>query len=185
MEKAHPDVLRLLLRLLEDGRLTDSEGRSADFRHAVIVLTSNLGSGRQGRKVGFSSQENPRQEQAEEEARRVLQPELAARLDDIIVFSPLTQADCRAIAAQELTRLANRCLARGTRLTWDARTEELLGVVDVNRGARAVRDAVARKVTDPLAGLLLSGGAGQQVELRVENGTIALLVSQSATTCGA
>ena len=78
MEKAHPDVLRLLLRLLEDGRLTDSEGRSADFRHAVIVLTSNLGSGRQGRKVGFSSQENPRQEQAEEEARRVLQPELAA-----------------------------------------------------------------------------------------------------------
>lgn len=183
VEKAHPDVLRLLLRLLEDGRLTDSEGRSADFRHAVIVLTSNLGSGRQGRKVGFTSQDNPRQEQAEEEARRVLQPELAARLDDIIVFAPLTQADCTAIAAQELTQLAKRCLVRGTHLTWDAGTEQLLGVVDVNRGARAVRDAVARKVTDPLAGLLLSGRAGQQVELRAENDTIALLVSQSAATC--
>lgn len=183
VEKAHPDVLRLLLRLLEDGRLTDAEGRSADFRHAIIILTSNLGSGRQGRKVGFSSREDVRQEQAEEEARRVLQPELAARLDDIIVFSPLTQADCAAIAAQELTRLANRCLTRGTRLMWDTEVEQLLGVVDVNRGARAVRDAVARKVTDPLAGLLLSGGAGQQVELCAEHGDIALLVTQSAATC--
>ncbi|MCD8356672.1 MAG: ATP-dependent Clp protease ATP-binding subunit [Clostridia bacterium] len=181
VEKAHPDVLRMLLRLLEDGRLTDSEGRSADFRHAVVVLTSNLGSGRQGRRVGFSSQENPAQTHAEEEARRVLQPELAARLDDIIVFSALTAKDCAAIAAQELAQLANRCLARGTRLTWDERVEKLLGIVDANRGARAVRDEVARKVTDPLAGLLLSGKAGQQVEIQAEKDKIVLLVSESET----
>ena len=79
VEKAHPDVLRLLLRLLEDGRLTDAEGRSADFRHAVILLTSNLGSGQQGRAVGFGAKD-ARQQQAEEQARRILQPELAARL---------------------------------------------------------------------------------------------------------
>ncbi|MDO4287044.1 MAG: ATP-dependent Clp protease ATP-binding subunit [Eubacteriales bacterium] len=181
VEKAHPDVLRLLLRLLEDGRLTDSEGRSADFRHAVIVLTSNLGSGKQGRMVGFSTQENPKQTHAEEEARRVLQPELAARLDDIIVFSALTAADCAAIAAQELSQLAKRCLARGTRLIWDEKAEKRLGIVDAKRGARAVRDEVARKVTDPLAGLLLSGRAGQQVEIQVEEDDILLYVSESET----
>ncbi|MDO4174643.1 MAG: ATP-dependent Clp protease ATP-binding subunit [Eubacteriales bacterium] len=179
VEKAHPDVLRLLLRLLEDGRLTDSEGRSADFRHAVVVLTSNLGSGKQGRLVGFSTKENPKQTHAEEEARRVLQPELAARLDDIIVFSALTAADCAAIAAQELARLAKRCLARGTRLVWDTPVEQKLGIVDAKRGARAVRDEVARKVTDPLAGLLLSGRAGQQVEIQAQGDEIKLFASEN------
>ncbi len=178
VEKAHPDVLRLMLRLLEDGRLTDAEGRSADFRHAVIVLTSNLGSGSSGRTVGFSSG-GEQQTRVKEEAQKILRPELAARLDDIIVFSPLTAADCAEIAGQELAQLAKRCLARGTRLTWDRKTEQLLGVVDRARGARAVRDAVAQKVTDPLAGLLLSGRAGCWVELKEENGQIALHVREN------
>ena len=181
VEKAHPDVLRLLLRLLEDGRLSDAEGRSADFRHAVLVLTSNLGSGSRGRAVGFAA-DGARQQQARvrEEAQRVLQPELAARLDDIIVFSPLTRADCAAIAARELSLLAGRCLARGTRLTWDSAAEQALGVVDASRGARAVRDAVARRVTDPLAALLLSGKAGQWVEVQAADGEIALAVRESS-----
>ena len=181
VEKAHPDVLRLLLRLLEDGRLSDAEGRSADFRHAVLVLTSNLGSGSRGRAVGFAA-DGARQQQARvrEEAQRVLQPELAARLDDIIVFSPLTRADCAAIAARELSLLAGRCLARGTRLTWDSAAEQALGVVDASRGARAVRDAVARRVPDPLAALLLSGKAGQWVEVQAADGEIALAVRESS-----
>lgn len=185
VEKAHPDVLRLLLRLLEDGRLTDSEGRSADFRHAVIILTSNLGSGKNGRAVGFGSGEtDKKQERVKEEVRKVLQPELAARLDDIIVFSQLTQADCAAIAAHELEQLANRCQARGTRLTWDKKAEQALGIVDHARGARAVRDTVARRVTDPLAGLLLSSKAGDWVEIQVLNGDITL-VTHDAMLSGA
>jgi len=180
VEKAHPDVLRLLLRLLEDGRLTDSEGRSADFRHAVILLTSNLGSGQQGRAVGFGAQ-HLKQQQAEEEARRILQPELAARLDDLIVFSGLTAHDCAAIAAQELQKLALRCEARGTRLCWSPDAEQRLGVVDAKRGARAVRDEVARCVTDPLAGLLLTGHAGQCVEIQIQEQAVHLLVSDGET----
>lgn len=181
VEKAHPDVLRMMLRLLEDGRLTDGEGRSADFRHAVIVLTSNLGSGSSGRAVGFSSGEEQKQARVKEEAQKVLQPELAARLDDIIVFSPLTAADCAAIAGQELAQLAKRCLTHGTRLTWDEKTEQLLGVVDRARGARAVRDAVAQKVTDPLAGMLLSGRAGHWIQLRAEADEIVLHVQENDT----
>ena len=180
VEKAHPDVLRLLLRLLEDGRLTDSEGRSADFRHAVILLTSNLGSGQQGRAVGFGAQ-HLKQQRAEEEARRILQPELAARLDDLIVFSGLTAHDCAAIAAQELQKLALRCEARGTRLCWSQDAEQRLGVVDAKRGARAVRDEVARCVTDPLAGLLLTGHAGQCVEIQIQEQAVHLLVSDGET----
>ena len=180
VEKAHPDVLRLLLRLLEDGRLTDSEGKSADFRHAVILLTSNLGSGQQGRAVGFGAKD-ARQQQAEEQARRILQPELAARLDDLIVFSDLTPRDCAAIAAQELHKLAQRCEARGTRLTWSAEAERRLGVVDGKRGARAVRDEVAKCVTDPLAGLLLTGQAGQCVAIQIQENRVQLLVSDGET----
>lgn len=180
VEKAHPDVLRLLLRLLEDGRLTDSEGKSADFRHAVILLTSNLGSGQQGRAVGFGAKD-ARQQQAEEQARRMLQPELAARLDDLIVFSDLTPRDCAAIAAQELHKLAQRCEARGTRLTWSAEAERRLGVVDSKRGARAVRDEVAKCVTDPLAGLLLTGQAGQCVAIQIQENRVQLLVSDGET----
>lgn len=160
--------------------MTDSEGKSADFRHAVILLTSNLGSGQQGRAVGFGAKD-ARQQQAEEQARRMLQPELAARLDDLIVFSDLTPRDCAAIAAQELHKLAQRCEARGTRLTWSAEAERRLGVVDGKRGARAVRDEVAKCVTDPLAGLLLTGQAGQCVAIQIQENRVQLLVSDGET----
>ena len=181
VEKAHPDVLRLLLRLLEDGRLTDSEGRSADFRHAGVVLTSNLGGGSESRSVGFGTG-GAQTDRVQDEVRRVLQPELAARLDEVIVFSHLKDTDCAAIAAQELERLAERCRARGTRLTWDEAAERALGVVDRKRGARAVRDEVARRVTDPLAGLLLSGRAGNEVTVYVtERGTVSLSAGENGT----
>lgn len=182
VEKAHPDVLRLLLRLLEDGRLTDAEGRNADFRHAVIVLTSNLGSDSHSRSVGFAADSvMHRQEEIQEEVRQVLRPELAARLDDIVVFSALTRADCAAIAARELTLLAGRCLAQGTRLTWDEKAEQALGVADRARGARAVRELVAKKVTDPLAGMLLSGKAGGWVELQSDGNDITLETREIST----
>ena len=180
VEKAHPDVFNVLLQVLDDGRITDSQGRTVDFKNTIIILTSNLGSGQQGRAVGFGAKD-ARQQQAEEQARRMLQPELAARLDDLIVFSDLTPRDCAAIAAQELHKLAQRCEARGTRLTWSAEAERRLGVVDGKRGARAVRDEVAKCVTDPLAGLLLTGQAGQGVAIQIQENRVQLLVSDGET----
>ncbi len=179
VEKAHPDVLRLLLRLLDDGRLTDAEGRGADFRHAIVVLTSNLGSGSGARPVGFSSDAAQKQARVREEVRQVLRPELAARLDDIVMFSALTREDCAAIAARELSLLAERCRARGVWLTWDGAAERALGLVDRTRGARAVRDEVARRVTDPLASLLLSGKAGEWIEIRTAEDGVTLSAHES------
>ena len=174
VEKAHPDVLRILLRLLEDGCLTDSEGRKADFRHAVIVLTSNLGAGiSSSRRVGFS-QTDSRREQTEEEVRRVLSAELAARLDDIIPFRELTKEDCALIAERELQVLAKRCEAQGVMLGWEPAAVRVLGVADRTRGARAVRDAVARSVTDPLAGILLTSRDAELVEVLVEDSAVRL-----------
>ncbi|MDO5548282.1 MAG: ATP-dependent Clp protease ATP-binding subunit [Eubacteriales bacterium] len=174
VEKAHPDVLRILLRLLEDGRLTDSEGKGADFRHAVIVLTSNLGAGiSASRRVGFSRKDT-REEQTEEEVRRVLSAELAARLDDIILFSDLQKEDCEAIAERELRILAQRCETQGVLLGWEPAVVRALGVVDHARGARAVRDEIARQIADPLAGLLLESGEADLVEILLEDGSIQL-----------
>jgi ATP-dependent Clp protease ATP-binding subunit ClpC len=174
VEKAHPDALRILLRLLEDGCLTDSEGRRADFRHAVIVLTANLGAGiSSSHRVGFSQQDS-RQAQTEEEVRRVLSTELAARLDDIVLFSDLQKEDCEAIAERELRVLAQRCEAQGVMLGWEPAAVRMLGVADRARGARAVRDAVARQVTDPLAGLLLAEEEPELVEVLAEEGKIRL-----------
>ena len=170
VEKAHPDVLRILLRLLDDGRLTDAEGKSADFRHAVIVLTSNLGTS-VGTSLGFGLQ-NAKQTQTTEEIRKVLSTELAARLDDIIPFAPLNKADCERIAEMELQTLAQRCELRGITLCWNPEVTALLGVEDRRRGARAVRDEVAKRIADPLASLLLDCEHADAVELYVEHGVL-------------
>lgn len=175
VEKAHPDVLRVLLRLLEDGRLTDAEGRSADFRHAVIILTANLGDGiSRTREVGFSQQDT-HEERTTQEVRRVLSTELTARLDDIIPFVALQKPDCAQIAEQELQTLAQRCELCGVTLEWDEAVRERLGIVDRRRGARAVRDEVAKMVADPLAAILLSEQPTDAVQLQMKDGTLHLI----------
>lgn len=175
VEKAHPDVLRVLLRLLEDGRLTDAEGRSADFRHAVIILTANLGDGiSRTREVGFAKQDTC-EERTTQEVRRVLSTELTARLDDIIPFVALRKQDCVQIAEQELRTLAQRCELCGVTLEWEDAVGERLGIVDVQRGARAVRDEVARQVADPLASILLDEEPTDAVELRMTDGALHLI----------
>ena len=171
VEKAHPDILRLLLRLLEDGRLTDGEGRSADFCHAVIIMTSNLGSGSSSRPVGFGGDAR---EKLQETVRQTLQPELAGRLDAVIPFCVLRQEDCIHIAERELQKLARRCTARGTNLQWDAAVTRHLGIADAKRGARAVRDAVAEQVTDPLASMMLAGEAGAEVHVMLQQDMVVL-----------
>ncbi|MGN1013802.1 MAG: AAA family ATPase [Butyricicoccus sp.] len=172
VEKAHPDVLRILLRLLDDGRLTDAEGKSADFRHAVIILTSNIGV-KQGNPLGFCISGGT-QNKTTEEVRRVLSTELSARLDDIIPFIPLAKVDCERIAEMELQTLAQRCELHGIELRWDAEVTALLGVEDHCRGARAVRDEVAKQIADPLAELLLDREHMDAVELYVEEGVIGI-----------
>ncbi len=181
IEKAHPDVSNLLLQILEDGRLTDSQGRQADFRHAIIIMTSNVGSRRltgEG-QVGFvpvsASAESQRQ-QALAELRRQFRPEFLNRVDEIVVFSPLTLPEITAIAKRMLEALTSRVEALGYPCVADDEVATALAQrgYDASYGARPLRRAMSRQVEDALSEQLLAGeyAAGDTVHITVRDGEI-------------
>lgn len=158
-EKAHPDVLNLLLQLLDDGFLTDSEGGRADFQNAVVILTSNVGLREmQSRPAGFGGQSQSAAEgRVMAEIRRVFRPELLNRLDDVLVFQPLSEADRRRICQKLLEQSRTRLDAQGVRLTWD---DQAVGELarrcdDPMLGARPLRRLVVQEVDDRACSMLL------------------------------
>lgn len=178
VEKAHPDVLNLLLQILEEGCLTDGTGQSVSFRETVLVLTSNLGAehwmGRQ--QAGFVREERARacEEQIRRELRQTLRPELLGRLDGVVMFRPLEREQLRAILRLELERLRQGCLARGVTLCWTEDCEALLleHGADPAQGARPLRRAVETLAEEPLALALLQGGGEGRVCLQAEAGRL-------------
>ena len=166
VEKAHPDVMHMLLQILEEGHLTDSQGRKVDFRNTVIILTSNLGfdSAKKSGGLGFGETKEDAdysrlKRQLMDDAKRVFKPEFLNRLDDIIVFRQLTRDDVGVILDLELVKVEERLAERGKqiRLSKGAR-EFLVGKgFDPDLGARPLRRAVERFVENPLAEDLLRG----------------------------
>ena len=162
MEKAHPDVFNLLLQVLDDGTLTDSRGRRVDFRHAVIIMTSNLGAADAGRpSVGFSAvaEANRDRERMLNALKDSLRPELIGRVDEVVVFNPLGAAETRRIVSLLLDALKDRVEKLGIRLTF---TEQVVSLVaregmDPKYGARPLGRAVVRLLEEPLAKALLTG----------------------------
>ena len=162
MEKAHPDVFNLLLQVLDDGSLTDSRGRRVDFRHTVIIMTSNLGAGQADKpSVGFSAAaEGDRdRERMTDALREAFRPELLGRVDEVVVFRSLGEAETRRITSLLLDALRERVKRLG--ITLDI-TEEALSLVaregrDPKYGARPLARAVVRLLEDPLARELLTG----------------------------
>ncbi|WP_321302196.1 ATP-dependent chaperone ClpB [uncultured Sphaerochaeta sp.] len=168
IEKAHPDVFNVLLQLLDDGRLTDGQGRVVDFTNTVIIMTSNLG-----------SQQLLGAETHEEGARLVgeiihqsFKPEFINRLDEIIIFERLGEAQIRKIVVLQLEQLRLRLEKRGFFLTWEDDVLSLLyeAGYDPVFGARPIRRAVQRLVENPLSVQLLSGdfGPGSKILLTLE-----------------
>ena len=166
VEKAHPDVMHMLLQILEEGHLTDSQGRKVDFRNTVIILTSNLGfdSAKKSGGLGFGETKEDAdysrlKRQLMDDAKRVFKPEFLNRLDDIIVFRQLTRDDVGVILDLELVKVEERLAERSKqiRLSKGAR-EFLVGKgFDPDLGARPLRRAVERFVENPLAEDLLRG----------------------------
>ncbi|WP_404422774.1 ATP-dependent Clp protease ATP-binding subunit [Nibricoccus sp. IMCC34717] len=168
IEKAHPDVLQLLLQILEDGRLTDSLGRTVDFRNTIIIMTSNVGAQllqRQtslgfaaARQGNFSDHEKMR-EKVLEEAKRIFKPEFLNRISDIVFFRPLDKADLVKIVEIEVEKFAKRLHERKITLefTADAKTLLIEKGYDEKYGARPLRRAVEHYLEDPLAEALLRG----------------------------
>ncbi|MBL9204332.1 MAG: ATP-dependent Clp protease ATP-binding subunit [Opitutaceae bacterium] len=167
IEKAHPDVLQLLLQILEDGRLTDSLGRVVDFRNTIIIMTSNVGAALLQRQttMGFSAAsgsfgDNERmREKVLEEAKRIFKPEFLNRISDIIFFRPLDKADLVKIVEIELVKFSSRLVERKITLefTEEAKTLLIEKGYDEKYGARPLRRAVEHYLEDPLAEALLRG----------------------------
>ena len=159
IEKAHPDVLNILLQVLDDGRITDAQGRTVSFENAIIIMTSNAGSDRSGGSVGFgktvSEQGEARAVKALEE---IMRPEFLNRIDDIISFSHLTKDDFRGIAAIMLGQLRDTLEENNIRLTWDDSLVDYLieDSFSVKFGARNLRRAIEKQVEDELANRIIA-----------------------------
>jgi len=178
VEKAHPDVFNILLQVLDDGRLTDGQGRTVDFRNAVIVMTSNLGSHQIQELAGDGSAEAYTQMKAA--VMGVVQahfrPEFINRLDDIVVFHPLDKAQIKSIARIQLRGLEKRLGERGIRIELSDKAFELLGNVgfDPVYGARPLKRAIQQQLENPLAHAILSGqfGNGDLVKVDADGGKL-------------
>ncbi len=188
IEKAHADVLNLLLQLLEDGVLTDARGRRADFRNTIVVMTSNVGARTitaGGRRMGFSGQEESARvryetirEQVLEEARKTFRPEFLNRVDELIVFRPLEPAEIERIAGGMLRGIAGRLGRRGVSLEVSPAALRSLAEegFDPVYGARPLRRCLRERVEDRLAELLLRGelAPGDRVRAVLRDGTVAV-----------
>ena len=173
MEKAHPDVFNLLLQVLDDGSLTDSRGRRVDFRHTVIIMTSNLGAGETGKpSVGFSTvKEGDRDKERMLAAlKEAFRPELLGRVDEVVVFRSLGEDETRRIASLLLDALKERVAKLGITLDF---TEEAVALVakaglDPKYGARPLGRAVVRLLEEPLAREMLTGRIREGDRVTVE-----------------
>ncbi len=175
VEKAHPDVFNILLQVLDDGRLTDGQGRTVDFRNTVIVMTSNLGS----QMIQELSGDTPESyTQMKAAVMGVVQahfrPEFINRLDDIVVFHPLDKAQIKSIARIQLAGLEKRLAERGLKIDVSDKAFDLLGNVgfDPVYGARPLKRAIQQQLENPLAQKILSGefASGDIVKVDAEGG---------------
>ena len=178
IEKAHPDVMHLLLQILEDGKVTDSLGRKIDFRNTIIIMTSNVGADliRRQTTMGFGAPKDTQdyetmREKILEETKRVFKPEFLNRLDEIIVFHTLSKPDLLKIVDLEVDKVKRRLKMKEIEIVLDEAAHEFVinKGYDPTYGARPMRRAVERYLEDPLAEELLKGvvKAGDIVEVTV------------------
>jgi ATP-dependent Clp protease ATP-binding subunit ClpC len=194
IEKAHPDVMNMLLQILEEGKLTDNVGRVVNFRNTIILLTSNVGADLIKRQstLGFSpiSDEHSYDKMKEkimDEAKRVFRPEFLNRLDDVIVFRSLTKPDLLEILDLEVSKVINRLKNKQIHLELDQTAKDLLVEkgYDPTYGARPMRRAVERYLEDPLAEEILKGGLQPNEPIKVTAKDGKLVFNQDTPTAPA
>ena len=192
IEKAHEDVWNIMLQILDDGRITDSQGRTVDFKNTIIVMTSNIGAKAltdAGSKLDFETGDKKAEEDADkayeqaketimEELRRTFRPEFLNRIDDIIVFRALNEQDIEEVARRMLKTVENRMESMDIHLdaTEEAVKELAREGFDPKYGARPLRRAIQSKVEDAVAEKMLDGtlNTGDTAKLTVEDGKLAV-----------
>ena len=173
IEKAHPDVFNMLLQILEDGRLTDSHGRTVSFKNTIIIMTSNVGASELNRtqKLGFGSEDDyddvrDRQINA---LKQVMKPEFLNRIDEIVVFTPLEKPDVEKIADIMLKNLENRLKDHGITLeiSDEAKAHLVDKGYDKEYGARPMRRTIQRQVEDKLSEEILKGNISDNGKVKI------------------
>jgi ATP-dependent Clp protease ATP-binding subunit ClpB len=160
VEKAHPDVFNVLLQVLDDGRMTDGQGRTVDFKNTVLVMTSNLGSHEIQRLAGRDYEDI--KDAVMNEVRKAFRPEFVNRIDEIVVFHPLDAPNIASIAKIQLKRLEQRLAAQDMVLTVsDAALAQIAQAgFDPVYGARPLKRAIQQQIENPVARLVLEGKVG-------------------------
>jgi ATP-dependent Clp protease ATP-binding subunit ClpC len=181
IEKAHPDVFNILLQILEDGRLTDAQGRTVDFRHCIVIMTSNIGASEIARNtpLGFSVSEvvtgisyDDMKNRIMGELKRVFRPEFINRIDDVIVFHKLSKDEIKEIVDLLLLRIRTSMAERELQLELSEAAKDLLVDKgwDPAMGARPLRRAIQRYIEDPLADFVLRSQVPEGSTVLVEPG---------------
>ncbi len=187
IEKAHPDVFNVLLQILEDGRLTDGKGRTVDFRNAVIIMTSNVGSA----SIFELSEKDPKRarEEALEALRAIFRPEFLNRVDDIILFHPLGKKEIERIIAIQLAHVTALLAERKITLKLSKSARELLlrEGYDPVYGARPLKRAIQRLIQDPLALQILDAKVrpGDEVLVEADSSGEAMAFTRETAKVGA
>jgi len=196
IEKAHPDVMHLLLQILEEGKVTDSLGRKIDFRNTIIIMTSNVGAEliKKQTTLGFGAPDlddnyDTMRDKILEETKRVFKPEFINRLDDLIVFHTLTREHLGVIVDLEVEKVAERIKSKDVDIHLEEAAQELLidKGYDPSYGARPMRRAVEKLVEDPFAEEILRGNIkpGDKVKVVREGDKLAFKVEEPADLTGA
>ncbi len=163
IEKAHPDVMNILLQILDEGRITDAHGRTVNFENTVIVMTSNAGSDRKDGSLGFAkTAADLSREKAMKALKEFLRPEFLSRIDEIVLFRPLEQADYEKIAALMLEEYVGSLKEKGIEMKYEQAVCALLAERSIHgaSGARDLRNNIRRMVEDKIATLLVERGEG-------------------------
>jgi ATP-dependent Clp protease ATP-binding subunit ClpC len=190
IEKAHPDVMNMLLQILEEGKLTDSFGRHVDFRNTIILLTSNVGAERlkKGATMGFTAPDDEQdyermKENLTEEAKKFFRPEFLNRFDDIVVFRSLGKEELTQILELELEKVEKRLTQRNLHFELDESARELLRNqgYDPSYGARPMRRAVEKHLEDPMAEEIIRGNLREGVTVSISAKDDKLVFTQKKT----
>jgi ATP-dependent Clp protease ATP-binding subunit ClpB len=185
IEKAHPDVFNTLLQIMDDGRLTDGQGRTVSFTNTVLIMTSNVGS---DRIVGEAVDEKIR-EQIEEVLATTFKPEFLNRIDDTVIFHRLSKADIGRIVELQVDLLVGRVRERGIEVELSEDAKMLLGNLgyDPTYGARPLKRTIQKHLVDPLALAILEGEfrEGDTVGVEADDGELVLVKAEAATPAAA
>ena len=158
IEKAHPDVMNILLQILDEGKITDAQGRHVSFENTVIIMTSNAGSDRASGALGFGKTKNEASKERSMKAlTEFLRPEFIGRVDEVVVFNDLTKDDYEKIAALLLGELVDPLADKGIKFTWDDKATAAIAELsaDGTRGARDLRSCIRKKVEDVITGKMV------------------------------